>query len=324
MFASIDKGNTGSRFYEDGKRPGDAALEWHRRVEQLTLATKVAAWWRYGKAPKRTYITGISNGGYLTRFALENNPELYDGGVDWEGTLFRKQGPNLFTYLPTALKNYPECQGLSGPPCERMYEAGFQRGSEFLWPQHYVIYWDLTQRIFREEFDPGFDGDTAEEDGIPGSPFCQEGPRCDANYKYHQRPERVKDAVGKVSNTGRIGKPLLSLHGTLDALLPIRVQGDPYRRLVANQGKGNLHRYYKIDEGNHVDSYYNEFPTRLRPILPCHRAAFEELVEWVEKGNRPPKSKFVSKEQSANPQTGDVINYCSINAEATYSGPTED
>jgi poly(3-hydroxybutyrate) depolymerase len=29
--------------------------------------------------PERTYITGISNGGYLTRYALENTPELYDG-----------------------------------------------------------------------------------------------------------------------------------------------------------------------------------------------------------------------------------------------------
>ena len=33
-------------------------------------------------------MTGISNGGYLTRWQLENRPDLYDGGVDWEGTLF--------------------------------------------------------------------------------------------------------------------------------------------------------------------------------------------------------------------------------------------
>ena len=33
-------------------------------------------------------MTGISNGGYLTRWQLEKRPDLYDGGVDWEGTLF--------------------------------------------------------------------------------------------------------------------------------------------------------------------------------------------------------------------------------------------
>jgi hypothetical protein len=32
-------------------------------------------------------MTGISNSGYLTRYAVENNPELYDGSVDWEGVL---------------------------------------------------------------------------------------------------------------------------------------------------------------------------------------------------------------------------------------------
>ena len=38
-------------------------------------------------------MAGISNGGYLTRWQLENRPDLYDGGLDWEGTLFRADGP---------------------------------------------------------------------------------------------------------------------------------------------------------------------------------------------------------------------------------------
>ncbi len=335
-FASTDKGNTGTDFYKDGDRPGDAVAEWHRRVAQLTRATKDVANQRYGKSPRRTYITGISNAGYLTRYALENTPDLYDGGVDWEGTLFRRNGPNLFTFLPPALRNYPECQarGFSGAACERMYAAGFEPGSEFLWPEHYGVYWDLTQRIYREEFDPGYDGDTVEEDGTPGTPFCQEDgdpkTRCDAEYRYRERPERVKEAVERVSLTGNIGKPLLTLHGNFDALLPIDADSNVYRRLIEKAGKGGLHRYYKIGKGNHVDRFYNQFPEdgatgkkELRPILPCHRAAFEELVEWVEKGNRPPQSTYVQKLQSANPVNGDVINYCSINDEAIYSGPTD-
>ena len=43
--------------------------------------------------PDRMYMAGISNGGYLTRWQLENRPDLYDGGLDWEGTLFRADGP---------------------------------------------------------------------------------------------------------------------------------------------------------------------------------------------------------------------------------------
>ena len=159
-FASTDKGNTGTRFYADGSEPGGSVAEWHRRVTQLTRATKAVAVQRYGRTPRRTYLFGISNGGYLTRWQLENRPWLYDGGVDWEGTLMRATGPNLLTYLPAALKHYPTYAASGDRAAHRaMIGAGFARGSEFLWPDHYATYWDLTQRIYREEFDPRYDGD---------------------------------------------------------------------------------------------------------------------------------------------------------------------
>ncbi|MGH3145301.1 MAG: 3-hydroxybutyrate oligomer hydrolase family protein, partial [Rubrobacter sp.] len=154
----------------------------------------------------------------------------------------------------------------------------------------------------------------------PGIPFCQDETNtegCDANYVYEDRPQRVKDAVGRVSNTGRIGKPMITLHGPLDALLPIDTDSNPYRKLVERAGKGNLHRYYKIEEGNHVDSYYDRYrqePTELRPILPCHRAAFKALVKWVENDDPPPQSKLVR-----NPGGPAVLNSCSVGRGATYS-----
>ena len=320
-FASTDKGNTGTNFYRDGEEPGDAVAEWHYRVGQLTRATKAVVKHRYGKSPRRTYITGISNGGYLTRYALENTPRLYDGGVDWEGTLFLAEGPNLFTYLPASLEYYPECwtsaPAYDNDACDRMIEAGFEHGSEFLWQEHYEEYWDLTQRIYREEFDPAYDGEQQ-----AGYTKCGELPEslrpegCDADYVYAERPESVKDAVGRVSLTGEIGKPMLTLHGTLDALLPIDTDSDVYAGMVRDAGKGGIHRYYTIEQGTHVDSYFDRpgYQTRLRPILPCHRAAFEELEEWVEEGRRPPRTKFVGR-----PETGDVVNSCRLGKGAAYS-----
>jgi predicted esterase len=332
-FASIDKGNTGSSFYDDGSKPGGSVAEWHRWVEQLTKAAKDTVERRYGERPDRTYMTGISNGGYLTRYAIENNPELYDGSVDWEGVLWRRNWPNLFTHLPPALRNHEECYP-SAPEydnehCERMYQAGYEPSSEFLWPQHYGVYWDLTQRIYREEFDPRWDG--AQK---AGTPFCQEDPeeeqtkeeRCDAEYRYESRPDRVKNAVERISLTGKIGKPMLTLHGTLDSLLPIDPHSTHFRQLIENQGRGEMHRYYRIEDGNHVDSYYDEYPrvgpTALRPILPCYWAAFVELEEWVEgtdepgESREPPPNKLVS-----NPQSGTEANNCSISQEAEYSPP---
>src|SRR4051812_46279961 len=293
-YASTDKGNTGTSFYKNGSRsaPGQAVREWHDRVTQLTIATKQVVTQRYGKKPIRTWMTGISNGGYLTRWQLENRPDLYDGGVDWEGTLMTPDGPNLFTYLPTALKEYPQAEA---DPAARqaMYDVGFMPGSEVLWPDHYGEYWDLTQRTYREAFDPDYDGATK-----AGTPFCKTGTApgtplaCDAQYDYASRPKAVHDAVASVSLTGRIGKPMITLHGDLDALLPIRTDSDVYDQMITEAGRGSLHRYYTIQDGNHVDGRADLYPAQLRPILPCYREAFLRLTEGVTAAaGRPPLSR---------------------------------
>ena len=296
-YASTDKGNSGTRFYCGSRMPGDAIAEWHQRVKQLALATKGAAAKYYERSPGRTYVTGISNGGYLTRYALEKTPELYDGGVDWEGVLWRPEGPNLFTYLPLALKHYPQYRDIKSQAAhDAMIEAGFAEGSEFLWDFHYNVYWGVTQRIYREEFDPTYPG-------------------AEGDYDYPSKPQEVKDAVARVSLSGDIGKPLITLHGTLDALLPITTNSDEYAKFVDKAGKSDLHRYYTIEAGNHIDWLYDNplFPAELRaelrdklqPILPCYRASFEALERWVEEGSEPPESQSVPK-----PEGGDVVNTC--------------
>ncbi|HET9141884.1 tannase/feruloyl esterase family alpha/beta hydrolase, partial [Actinophytocola sp.] len=141
-FAATDKGNTGATFHEDGAAPGDAVAEWNDRVTQLAVAARAVVAQRYGRAPGRTLMAGLSNGGYLVRWQLERNPWLFDGGVDWEGTLWTPDGPNLFTFLPPALRGYPAGDH------QQVLDAGFAPGSEFLWDYHYRVYWDLTQRIY--------------------------------------------------------------------------------------------------------------------------------------------------------------------------------
>jgi hypothetical protein len=302
-FAATDKGNTGAQFYRDGRRPGDAVAEWNRRVTELTVAAKAAVRQRYGRGPERTYLTGISNGGYLVRWQLENRAFLYDGGVDLEGTLFRADGPNLFTYLPAALRNYPAYKAGSQTAHDAMLAAGFAPGSEFLWDFHYQVYWDLTQRIYREEFDPSYDGATE-----AGTPFCASGtPACDADYDYFARPAAVRQAVKKVELTGKIGRPMLTLHGTLDTLLPPATDSDVYAELVRDRGRGALHRYYVVEDGNHVDGLYDAYPDRLRPMLPCFRGALTALDLWVTQGHHPPASGTVPR-----PSAGDLANTCSL------------
>ncbi|WP_433408178.1 3-hydroxybutyrate oligomer hydrolase family protein [Saccharomonospora azurea] len=308
-FAATDKGNTGAEFYTDGRRPGDAIAEWNHRVTQLARAAKATVTQHYRQRPTTTIATGLSNAGYLVRWQLENHPELYDGGVDWEGTLWSEDGPNLVEYLPEVLTAYPR-YAEGGEDAEAahaaMVEAGFPEGSEFLWQSHYEIYWDLTQRIYREEIDPEFDGDLR-----AGHPYCAPGaPQCDADYDYSERPESVHEAVERIGLTGEIGKPLLTLHGTLDVLLPISEDSDVYAEMVREQGREHLHRYYRIEDGTHTDSFVDLHPDELRALTPCHRTAFEALEAYLHDRTPMPESATIPRPADATPQ--ELVTTCDL------------
>ena len=109
-YASTDKGNNGPTIYQDGIEPGDAIAEWNARVTELTIAAKDVVEQRYHRTPKRTYIAGFSAAGYLTRWQLENRPDLYDGGIDWSGlmiTLSRASSPTCRPPSPSTPSTPP-------------------------------------------------------------------------------------------------------------------------------------------------------------------------------------------------------------------------
>ncbi len=309
-YACTDKGNNGPDFYRDGDRPGDALAEWHERVTQLTIAAQGALRERFGHPPQRTYLAGISNGGYLVRWQLENRPELYDGGVDWEGTLFTPDGPNLFTYLPTAVR-----YSLGQATAADMYAAGFARGSEPLWPYHQSFYWGVTQKTYRAEFDPTYD--PACPGATAGTTLPEILAPCPSDAVYDAwfadpRSRPVHEALARISLTGAIGKPLLTLHGTLDTLLPIGLHSDVYTRMIADAQQDRLHRYYRIEGGNHVDSLMHLDPEHLRPMLPCFRTAFDALTAWVEDGQEPPPSATIPRPAGNGATDPALLNSCSL------------
>ena len=170
------------------------------------------------------------------------------------------------------------------------------------------MYWDLTQRIYREELDPAFDGPAE-----AGTPFCAPGtPACDADYDHAARPREVHKAMEEIALTGRIGKPLITLHGTMDVLLPITRDSDVYARMVRQAGRGQLHRYYRIEGGTHTDALVDTHSEHLRPLTPCHRTAFTTLENWLTFGHRPPASHTVPKPEPADAAT--LLNACPLKA----------
>ncbi|GCD95030.1 tannase/feruloyl esterase family alpha/beta hydrolase [Embleya hyalina] len=304
-YAATDKGNTGTRIYRDGVRPGDAVAEWHRRVAQLTVAAKKVAGRHYGRAPRTTYMAGASAGGYLVRWQLENNPGLFTGGVELHGLLFTPDSPNILDTAPAALRAYPRYRDKVPGAYEEMLAAGYPKGSEQTWEFHYQKLWDSLQRTMREEIDPDYDGSL--EAGIP---FCPpntiEG--CDTDYVYAERPAAVHEAVARLSLTGRIRRPLITLQGTLDALLPISRSGDVYAKMVDDSGRGRMHRYYRVTDGTHADGLYQGLEQLVRPMSPCFATAFDALSAWTTRGTPPPPSRTVP---APAPGT-DKVNGCTL------------
>ncbi len=291
-YASTDKGNVGLTFYQGQSRPGASIAEWNTRVTQLTIAAKDTLRRVYARTPQRTYLFGVSNGGYQVRWQLENRAWLYDGGLDWEGTLFRANGPNLLTYLPAGVKNFPAFAGGDEAAKRAAYQAilaaGFSPGSEYLWPIFYQYYWQAGVDGYAKAIDPAYQGSAAD-------------------YDYFARPKSVRNVVRSFENTGRIGKPLISVQGTHDALLPISTSGDAYDKLVDATGRGALHRFYRITDGGHTDGTYPLFPNQQRPLLPCARAGFTLMTQWVEKRTAPPADHTYPR-----PTSGDLVNTCTL------------
>ena len=309
---------------------GRAIAEWTFRMRQATrsarrLLDQLAP--AYGFAGvTRSYAAGISNGGYQVRRAIESDKHehLYDGGVDWEGTLFTR-GHNLFTYLPTALQ---KCAAGVAPPCDvtAMAAVGFEPRSAPLWPYHWSIYWGLTQKVYRLALDPEYTRYTC-SDTLTAGPPCVSPPVLqvppddpDALYDVGARlaaNPALGTRIDVAANTGALQRPLITLHGDQDSLLPIRTDSDVYAQMVAAANRSNRFRYYVVAGGNHVDGQFDDHSgvddygnTVLRPMLPCVRSAIDALVLWVEGGVAPPASGVIPRPAGAT--ASDLANRCDL------------
>ena len=84
-------------FYDDD--PGMPFTRWAPFMAEAARLGRAAVQIHYGRDAQYTYAVGTSNGGYQVRRAVETYPELFDGGVDWEGTFVDADMPNLLSTL---------------------------------------------------------------------------------------------------------------------------------------------------------------------------------------------------------------------------------
>jgi hypothetical protein len=281
--------------------------EWQFRIVEAAAIAREGVRAAYGKSPERTYAVGTSNGGYQVRRAIELAPGLFDGGVDWEGTFVDGETFNLLTDLPPAVKNFPFYLASGYDPnsaaARNIEAAGYPpdivvRNSAgnvtaSLWQTNFFAFWEVTLCQWQKRLDPGYD-------------TYRLGT---GNYDYFARTEvsDVQDNLEAFANTGRIKAPLITVAGTMDALLPIKHHARAYADKVAEARRGDedeeeeeehghpAYRLYEVQNGNHIETYKDTVSDKLELIQPHARRAFDLLVDFVEKGKPLPPDQCIPR-----------------------------
>ncbi len=279
-------------FYDND--PQKPFTEWTQYMLGTAALAQGAAKANYNRFPRRTYAVGTSNGGYQVRRAMEEAPNLFDGGVDWEGTFVDPDGPNILIDLPPAIRNFPAYKASGFDPnsaaAQGIVAAGYPpdivNGADSLWLRYWTQFWEVTACQWQERFDPTYATYTS---GL-------------GNYDYLSRlgVPGVYESVAAVATTGKIKKPLVTVAGTMDALLPIERQARAYEAKVTASRKGDnderrsQYRLYEVQNGNHIESYVALFP-QLQVIQPHAQKAFDLLVAHVESNAPLPPSQCIPK-----------------------------
>src|SRR6267143_579757 len=278
-------------FYDDD--PGQPFTRWTKYIVKAAQIAREGVKAGYGHPPRYTYAVGTSNGGYQVRRAIETAPELFDGGVDWEGTFVDEHAPNILTDLPPAILNFPDyvaskfdrdstaaknIRGAGYPPDIVSVTAS---GTASLWLNYSSSFWEVTQCQWQKRLDPGYD-----TYGSGTGAY---------NYVSRLSYSDVGAQIAAFATTGKIRRPLITVAGTMDALLPIDHHARAYARKVAaeqaergddDEGDSKAaYRLYEVQNGNHIETYKIPFP----------QLAFDFLVDAVEHRAALPPSQCIPR-----------------------------
>src|SRR6266508_6861109 len=239
-------------FYDND--PGQPFTRWAEFMIKAAELAREGVKAGYGRSPRFTYAVGTSNGGYQVRRAVELAPELFDGGVDWEGTFVDEHAPNLLTDLPPAILNFPDYVASKFDPdstaAKKIRGAGYPPDIVAepltLWQNYSNSLREVTQCQWQKRLDPAYD--------TYGSGT--------GTYNYVSRLSfsDVGAQFAAFATTGKIRRPLITVAGTMDALLPIDHHARAYARKVAAASKHErdddrlAYRLYEIQNGNHIET----------------------------------------------------------------------
>jgi hypothetical protein len=135
------------------------------------------------------------------------------------------------------------------------------------------------------------------------------------NYWARRSVSEVGANLASFATTGKIRRPLVTVAGTMDALLPIDLHARAYaRRVGADLARRDrdeerdrdddrpAYRLYEVQNGNHIETYKPPAPpgspptfAQLEYIEPHAQRAFDLLVDSVERGIPLPASQCIPR-----------------------------
>jgi hypothetical protein len=286
----------------------DAGLEgferwWFRTAEATDLAAAAVSA-IHGSPPRRTYLFGISAGGWTVRRLLATMPERFDGGVDWEGLFVTPHHPTVVRQYPQAVAAFMDYRASGYDPssdgAQRLLDLTFAPdiraqpptplntsspsvGS--YWETAANSQWNLLACLAIKGVDPTYAGDIASYDFAARRAESQELRR------------QLDHALARIATPGEIKRPLLTVSGTIEQLAPIDAHARAFRHAVVRAGRGRQHRLYEIQNGGHLDrlrdSGFNF--TQLEYLAPHAQHALRLLEDWVERHIPPPDGQCVPR-----------------------------
>ena len=290
------------------KEPEDSYYESRQRIRELTLYAHQVLTAHYKRNASRTLMMGGSNGGHHTKWMVESDPDVYDGGIAGFG--FNSQ-VSQWGSIATVLRHYdviapriddiiakrtaepdwdPNRRPLTPPltadqlaalrglyripvalPNGLTFDVGRWPGSEAQWKSsHGALIGYLRDSMPR--FDPSFN---------PGG-----GALTDDELRLWdpvRSPKTVQKELRRLDLSGNLKRPIIMMHGTADAIVsPGESEG--YRALVERRlGKANAEKVlavYYIPGMGHGGTEFNN-------LIGAQLDALEQWIDYREsKGQR--------------------------------------
>ncbi len=260
--------------------------------------------------PKRSYIYGQSMGGNVVSVSLELYPTAYDGALSECGALVGQDIVDYFLswaalagyFTDTDLTNITTDANKLGSVLRNQVGPALgtadnltEKGKEFESAIEYLT--GGPRPYFREGFGanylfnflvlvnavavPGASNAVAQNAdtqytigdgfGISSDELNREIPRVQANPAYQDLQQYPEFAP----LSGKLQRPLLTLHGTGDLYVPISLE-QHYRRIVDAAGAGDMLVQRAVRRPGHCTFTDAE-----------RQRAFEDLVAWAEQGTKP-------------------------------------